>query len=119
LTRFVRRPPKLGILSAKSTGITGTAFCGSIMTYLVCHAVPRQKRARKGSSAIKNATGRQLAWVNVVKYQETVWSDVFPGNYHTVHCLRPAVLAAEIALELASSQCQRTVWRLDGGAGSE
>ena len=55
----------------------------------------------------------------MVKYGETIWSDVFPGNYHTVHCLLPAVQAAENALELAPNQRSRTVWRLDGGSGSE
>jgi hypothetical protein len=44
---------------------------------------------------------------------------VFPGNRHTVQCLEPAVLAAETALELSSEQRKRTVWRLDGGAGSD
>ena len=67
----------------------------------------------------KNTTGRQLARVSAIKYRETLWSDVFPGNFHTVHCLEPAVQAAEIALELSPSQRQRTVWRLDGGSGSE
>ena len=57
--------------------------------------------------------------MSVVKYRETVWSDVFPGNYHTVHSFRPAVLNAETALELAPERRKRTVWRLDGGAGSE
>jgi hypothetical protein len=55
----------------------------------------------------------------VVKYRETVWSDVFPGNFHTVHALQPAVRAAENALELALKRRKRTVWRLDGGSGSE
>lgn len=36
-----------------------------------------------------------------------------------MHCLQPAVQAAEIALELAPHQRERTVWRLDGGSGSE
>jgi hypothetical protein len=66
-----------------------------------------------------NVSGRQLARVSVVKYRETIWSDVFPGNYHTVHCLQPAVQAAGNALELALSQRDRVVWRLDGGSGSE
>lgn len=57
--------------------------------------------------------------VSAIKYRETIWSDVLPGNYHTVHGLQPAVEAAENALELASHQRKRTVWRLDGGAGSE
>ena len=57
--------------------------------------------------------------MSIIPYHETVWSDVFPGNRHTVHCLEPAVLAAETALELSSAQRKRTVWRLDGGAGSD
>jgi len=44
---------------------------------------------------------------------------VFPGNRHTVRCLQPAVLATETALELTPAQRKRTVWRLDGGAGSD
>jgi len=44
---------------------------------------------------------------------------VFPGNRHTVTCLRPAVLATETALELSPNQRRRIVWRLDGGAGSD
>jgi len=64
-------------------------------------------------------TGRQLARVSAIKYRETLWSELYPGNQHTVHCLRPAVLATESSLELALSQRQRTVWRLDGGAGTD
>jgi len=44
---------------------------------------------------------------------------VIPGNFHTSHCLEPAVLAAEIALDLSPKQHKRVVWRLDGGAGSD
>jgi hypothetical protein len=33
--------------------------------------------------------------------------------------LKPAVLATEFALDLSPKQRQRTVWRLDGGSGSE
>ncbi|MCI0557106.1 MAG: hypothetical protein MN733_01315 [Nitrososphaera sp.] len=57
--------------------------------------------------------------MSAIKYRETIWSDVLPGNYHTVHGLQPAVEAAENVLELAAHQRKRTVWRLDGGAGSE
>ena len=64
-------------------------------------------------------TGRQLARVSAVKYGETVWSGLYPGNRQTVQCLQPAVLGTEFALELAPEQCQRVVWRLDGGAGSD
>lgn len=48
-----------------------------------------------------------------------MWSELYPGNRHTVRCLRPAVLGAANALELSDSQRCRTVWRLDGGAGSD
>ena len=54
-----------------------------------------------------------------MKKRETLWSDLYPGNRHTVNCLQPAVLATENALELAPKQRKRTVWRLDGGAGSD
>jgi hypothetical protein len=57
--------------------------------------------------------------VSSIKYSETIWSDVFPGNFHTVHCLEAAVLSSELALDLSPQQRQRTLWRLDGGSGSE
>jgi len=63
--------------------------------------------------------GRQLARVSAIQEGETIWSAVYPGNYHTVHCLQPAVEATETALEFSPQQRQRTVWRLDGGAGSD
>lgn len=64
-------------------------------------------------------TGRQLARVSAVKYRETIWSEMYPGNQHTISCFQPAVLGAETALDLAPAQRRRTVWRLDGGAGSD
>lgn len=57
--------------------------------------------------------------MSAIRYRETIWSDVFPGNQHTVHCLRPAVKGAENALELSEKQRKRTVWRIDGGGGSD
>lgn len=64
-------------------------------------------------------TGRQLARVSAVRYRETIWSELYPGNQHTVHCFQPAVLATEDSLELSSAQRKRTVWRMDGGAGTD
>jgi len=57
--------------------------------------------------------------VSAIQYRETIWSDVYPGNSHTAHCFQPAVQAAEIALDLAPEQRRRTVWRIDGGGGSD
>lgn len=60
-----------------------------------------------------------MARVSAIRYRETVWSEVFPGNRHTSRCLQPAVLAAENALELAPKHRKRAVWRIDGGGGSD
>ena len=57
--------------------------------------------------------------MSAINYHETLWSELFPGNRNTVECLQPAVLAVETALELGSAQRQRTVYRLDGGAGTD
>jgi hypothetical protein len=67
----------------------------------------------------KNVTGRQLARVSAVPYREAIWSEVYPGNRHTLRCLQPAVLGAENALELAPERHPRVLWRVDGGAGSD
>ena len=60
-----------------------------------------------------------MARVSAIRYRETIWSDIYPGNRHTVECFQPAVMAAETALALSPAQRKRTVWRLDGGAGSD
>lgn len=75
--------------------------------------------SQKGYFGEKNVTGRQLARVSAIRYRETIWSDLFPGNQHTVRCFQPAVLATETALELAPAHRKRTVWRMDGGAGTD
>lgn len=63
--------------------------------------------------------GRQLARVSSTQYKETIWSELYAGNQHTVHCLQPAVENVESSLELGHKQRRRTVWRLDGGGGSD
>lgn len=55
----------------------------------------------------------------MVNYRETLWSEVYPGNRNTAQCLQPAVLATEAALRFPVEQRQRTVWRLDGGSGTD
>jgi hypothetical protein len=44
---------------------------------------------------------------------------LFPGNYLTLQCLQPAVLGVENAFDLAPSVRKRTLYRLDGGAGTD
>lgn len=62
---------------------------------------------------------RQLARVNAISYRETLWSDLFPGNQLTMQCLQQAVLGVESSFELASEQRKRTLYRLDGGSGTD
>ena len=64
-------------------------------------------------------TGRQLARVSAVGYRETVWSELYPGNRHTVNCFKPAVLEVERSLDLSKRQRKQIVWRFDSGAGSD
>jgi hypothetical protein len=62
---------------------------------------------------------RQLARVSVVNYRETLWSDLFPGNFSTMQCLQPAVLNVETSFDLAKWQRKRVLYRLDGGSGTD
>jgi hypothetical protein len=55
----------------------------------------------------------------VINYRETLWSEIYPGSRNTVQCLEPAVLATEALLNQTVEQRRRTVWRLDGGSGSD
>jgi hypothetical protein len=80
---------------------------------------PLAQESQKGYFGEQRGRGRQLARVSAIETRETIWSDVFPGNAHTLHCLHPAVEAAETALDLAPNQRKRTVWRIDGGAGAD
>jgi hypothetical protein len=48
-----------------------------------------------------------------------MWSDLYPGNYSTMQCLKPAVEKVQSSFDLAKKQRKRTVYRLDGGAGTD
>lgn len=57
--------------------------------------------------------------MSAVDYQETLWSQLFAGNRHTVNCLPNAMQGLQSSLDLGQKQRNRTVWRFDGGGGSE
>lgn len=57
--------------------------------------------------------------MSAINYHETIWSDLFAGNETTLTCLQPAVRGTEIALDLPEKRRQRTIYRLDGGSGSD
>ncbi len=44
---------------------------------------------------------------------------LYPGFEHSLSTLRPTVALAERLLKLKPHQCRHTVWRLDGGYGSD
>jgi hypothetical protein len=57
--------------------------------------------------------------VSAINYHETVWSDLFPGNTLTMPCVQAAVEAVESSFDLGPAQRKRTLYRLDGGAGTD
>ena len=57
--------------------------------------------------------------MSAIHYHETVWSDLFEGNTLTMHCLQRAVLAVESSFDLGPAERKRTLYRLDGGAGTD
>lgn len=60
-----------------------------------------------------------MARVSAIQYQETLWSDVLPGTYLTLHCLQPAVCAVESSFDLVPRLRPHVLYRLDGGAGTD
>ena len=44
---------------------------------------------------------------------------MFPGNYLTLQCLKPAVLAVESSFDLAPDVRKHIFYRLDGGSGTD
>lgn len=73
-----------------------------------------------------------MARVSAIKYRETIWSDLFPGNRLSVECLQPAVLAVENSLDLApvrpkeensldlaAKRRSKIIWRVDAGFGTD
>lgn len=58
-----------------------------------------------------------MAQVSAIERRETVWSEVFPGYYHTLLCFKAAVEATESTLEVSPEQRRCTVWCMDGGSG--
>jgi hypothetical protein len=66
----------------------------------------------------RNRRGRQLGRVLATRYREIVVDRLFDGKTQLVTALLPLVLAAEQALDLDAAKRQRTLIRIDAGAGS-
>jgi len=66
----------------------------------------------------RNRRGRQLGRVLATRYEEVIVDRLFPGNCQLNATLQTLVSAAQNTLQLASSQRQRTLVRIDAGGGS-
>jgi hypothetical protein len=80
---------------------------------------PKAALATKGYFAKQRyRRGRQLGRVLATNYQEVVVDQLFAGNAYLRTALQPWVLASEQTLELDEAKRQRTIVRIDAGAGS-
>jgi hypothetical protein len=66
----------------------------------------------------RNRRGRQLGRVLATRYHEVVVDRLFEGTTQLNTALLPLVVAAEATLELDEAKRQRTLIRIDAGAGS-
>jgi Transposase DDE domain group 1 len=66
----------------------------------------------------RNRRGRQLGRVMATRYREIVVDCLFDGKTQLNVALLPLVAAAEATLELDEAKRQRTLVRIDAGAGS-
>jgi Transposase DDE domain group 1 len=57
--------------------------------------------------------------VSACGYRETLGSLLYPGSTHSLATLQPTVLLTERVLALKPHQRHHTIWRLDGGFGSD
>jgi hypothetical protein len=57
--------------------------------------------------------------VSTCGYRETLGSLLSPGSTHSLATLQPTVLLTERVLALKPHQRHHTIWRLDGGFGSD
>lgn len=57
--------------------------------------------------------------MNAVSYHETLWSELFPGSQLTMQSLQQAVLGVESSFEFPPKARKRTLYRLDGGSGTD
>jgi hypothetical protein len=80
---------------------------------------PKAALATKGYFAKQRyRRGRQLGRVLATPYQEVVVDQLFAGNTYLRTALQPLVLASEQTLALDEAKRQRTIIRIDAGAGS-
>ncbi len=81
---------------------------------------PKAALATKGYFAKqRNRRGRQVGRVIATAYQEIVVEQLFAGTLQLNRALPQLVEESEDILELDKAKRARTIWRLDGGGGSQ
>ena len=78
------------------------------------------KTSEKGYfSGSKNTYGRQLVRVSAPTYHETLLSMIYPGSQNGSTTFKTSVRAVQNLLQLTREQRRQTVWRTDGGLGTD
>jgi hypothetical protein len=70
-------------------------------------------------SGAQNSYGRQLVRVSAPTYHETLLSMIYPGSQSGSATFKTSVRAVQHLLQLTRDQRRRTVWRTDGGLGTD
>jgi hypothetical protein len=70
-------------------------------------------------SGAKNTYGRQLVRVSAPTYHETLLSMIYPGAQNGSTTFKTSVRAVQNLLQLTREQRRQTVWRTDGGLGTD
>jgi Transposase DDE domain group 1 len=83
-------------------------------------ASPRAEGSQKGYfSGQRNTYGRQLVRVSAPTYRETLLSKVYAGSQSGLATFKSSVKATQDLLGLTREQRRNTVWRTDGGLGTD
>ena len=99
--------------------MTGAAFCGWTSIYLGCRAVRGRRQAKKATSATKKRHGPAIGACQCCALPRNHLVRPLSGQPPYRRVLSTGGLGRQTALALSPAQRKRTVWRLDGGAGSD
>ncbi len=70
-------------------------------------------------SGARNSYGRQLVRVSAPVYHETLLSMIYPGSQSGLATFKTTVRTVQNMLQLTRDQRRQTVWRTDGGLGTD
>lgn len=98
-------------------------FTGLLMLDTDLTGWPASRHAEKSEkgyfSEARNSYGRQLVRVSTPAYHETLLSMIYPGSPSGLATFKTTVRTVQNMLQLTRDQRQQTVWRTDGGLGTD